>query len=203
MPLALDRRRLLVVLGASGAALFLPRPALAEPVLGDIPLGDPEAPVKIVEYASFTCPHCAAFHESSWERLKKEYIDTGKVYFIFRDVYFDRYGLWASMAARCGGAEAFYPLAGEYLLKQKAWTGVPQEQIGAEILKIARLNGLPKDQLEACMTDQDYARQLIETYQANAAKDGVTATPTFFINGEKFTGNIPFEEFAKLIDERL
>ena len=203
MPVSIDRRRLIGLLAAGPLVASLPRPARAEPVIGDVPLGNPDAPVTVIEYASFTCPHCAAFHQANWERLKREYIDTGKVYFIFRDVYFDRFGLWASMAARCAGPEAFHDLAAEYLYRQKEWTGVPEDQIGAAIMRIARLNGLTREQLEACLSDQDYARALIEDYQKNAAADGVTATPTFIVNGEKVVGNVPWEEFSKLIESGL
>ena len=65
--------------------------------------GAEDAPVEIIEYASYTCPHCANFHQGAYKQLKKDFIDTGKVKFIYREVYFDRYGLWASMVARCGG----------------------------------------------------------------------------------------------------
>ena len=74
----------------------------------DFALGAEDAPVKMVEYASFTCPHCAAFHDTVFKPLKADYIDTGKVRFEFREVYFDRYGLWAAMVARCGGEMRYF-----------------------------------------------------------------------------------------------
>jgi protein-disulfide isomerase len=80
---------------------------------------------------------------------------------------------------------------------------VPQDQIGDEIAKIGRLNGLSSEQIKTCLSDQDYARALIQQYQKNAAKDNVTATPTFFINGEKHTGEMPYDQFAKLIEAAL
>lgn len=203
MPLTLDRRRFLAATAAAGALAALPARALAEPVTGDIPLGDENAPVTVIEYASFTCPHCAAFHQQTWPQVKAEYVDTGKVRFILREVYFDRYGLWASMVARCGGEKAFYPLAEDFLLKHANWTRVAEEQIGQEIAKIGRLNGLSSEQLDSCLADEDYARTLIERYQENAAEHDVTSTPTFIINGEKHTGNLPFEEFAQIIDAEL
>ena len=106
MPRHFDRRQTLAMIAAATTATLLPaNAALADPVLGDIVLGDDNAPVTVIEYASFTCPHCASFHINTWPRFKAEYIDTGKVRFILREVYFDRYGLWASMVARCGGAD--------------------------------------------------------------------------------------------------
>lgn len=202
MPLTLHRRRFLSLAAAAGLAA-LPLPALAEPVMGDIPLGDANAPVTVIEYASFTCPHCANFARDTWPRVKAEYVETGKVRFILREVYFDRYGLWASMVARCGGESAFYPIADMFLQKQASWTKVPEDQIGQEIAKIGRLNGLTAEQLDACLKDEAYARALIEQYQQNAAEHGIESTPTFIINGETHKGDMPFEEFARLIDANL
>ena len=203
MPLTLDRRRFLAGTAALGALTALPLPALAEPVMGDIALGPEDAPVTVIEYASFTCPHCGAFHQQTWPQVKEQYVETGKVRFILREVYFDKYGLWASMVARCGGENAFYPLANAFLTKQDSWTRVPENQVGQEIARIGRLNGLSAEQINACLSDEDYARSLIEWYQGNAAEHEVTSTPTFIINGEKHTGNLPFEDFSALIEAEL
>jgi protein-disulfide isomerase len=204
MPNQFDRRQTLAMIAATTAATLLPATAaLAEPIMGDVVLGDESAPVTVIEYASFTCPHCANFHINTWPRFKAEYIDTGKVRFILREVYFDRYGLWASMVARCGGADAFYPMADQFLKKQNVWAKVAPELIGGEIQKIGRLNGLSAEQLNACLADQEYAKALVEAYQTNAAADDVKATPTFIIEGEKADGNLPFEELAALVDAKL
>ena len=203
MPNQFDRRHLLAVIAATRAATLLPAAAMAEPVLGDIVLGDDSAPVTVIEYASFTCPHCAAFHADTWPRFRAEYVDTGKVRFILREVYFDREGLWASMAARCGGASAFYPMADQFMKKQRLWAKAARNNNRSEISKIARLNGLSSAQLDACFSDQDYARALVEAYQRNAADDDVNSTPTFIINGAKHAGNMPFEELAALVDAAM
>ncbi|MCH8953074.1 MAG: DsbA family protein [Proteobacteria bacterium] len=203
MPNQFDRRHLLAMIAATGAATLLPAAAMAEPVLGDIVLGDDAAPVTVIEYASFTCPHCAAFHADTWPRFRAEYVDTGKVRFILREVYFDREGLWASMAARCGGASAFYPMADQFMKKQRLWAKAARNNNRGEISKIARLNGLSTAQLDACFSDQDYARALVEAYQRNAADDDVNSTPTFIINGAKHAGNMPFEELAALVDAAM
>jgi protein-disulfide isomerase len=203
MPKLFDRRHMLAMIGAAGAATLLPGSALAEPVMGDVVMGEEGAPVTVIEYASFTCPHCANFHINTWPQFKAEYVDTGKVRFILREVYFDRFGLWASMTARCGGADAFYPMADQFLKKQNSWAKVAENQIGGEIQKIGRLNGLSNEQLNACLTDQDYAKALITAYQDNAAADDVSSTPTFIINGAKHAGNMPFAELAALVDAEL
>lgn len=199
----LHRRHFLAGTAATAALAALPLRALAEPVMGDIPLGDENAPVTVIEYASFTCPHCGNFAKDTWPKVKAEYVETGKVKFILREVYFDPYGLRASMVARCGGEKAFYPIADAFLTRQDVWMKVPENQIGQEIARIGRLNGLSSQQLDSCLSDQDYAKALIEQYQQNAAQHEVSSTPTFIINGEKHAGNMPFEQFAQLIEAEL
>ena len=208
MPNQFDRRQLLAMIAAPAiagvaAATLLPATAMAEPVMGDVVLGDAAAPVTVIEYASFTCPHCAAFHVDTWPQFKAEYVDTGKVRFILREVYFDREGLWASMAARCGGAGAFYPMADQLMKKQRLWAKAARDNNRDEIRKIARLNGLSTAQFDACFSDQDYARALVEAYQSYVAADGVKSTPTFIINGAKHEGNMPFDQLAALVDAAL
>lgn len=208
MPRHPDRRQTLALLAAAGGAALIPAvlvpgAARAEPVLGDIAMGDAAAPVTVVEYASFTCPHCASFHVNTWPRFKEAYVDTGKVRFILREVYFDKYGLWASMTARCGGEAGFYPMAEQFLKRQQVWTKVPEDQIPTEIKKIGRLNGLSDAQFNECLADSDYAKTLIDSYKSNATADDVTSTPTFMINGEKVSGNLPFDEFSALVDKHL
>ena len=208
MPNHFDRRQLLAMIAAPAiagvaAATLLPATAMAEPVMGDVVLGDAAAPVTVIEYASFTCPHCAAFHVDTWPQFKAEYVDTGKVRFILREVYFDREGLWASMAARCGGAGAFYPMADQLMKKQRLWAKAARDNNRDEIRKIARLNGLSTAQFDACFSDQDYARALVEAYQSYVAADGVKSTPTFIINGAKHEGNMPFDQLAALVDAAL
>ena len=208
MPNQFDRRQLLAMIAAPAiagvaAATLLPATAMAEPVMGDVVLGDAAAPVTVIEYASFTCPHCAAFHVDTWPQFKAEYVDTGKVRFILREVYFDREGLWASMAARCGGAGAFYPMADQLMKKQRLWAKAARDNNRDEIRKIGRLNGLSTAQLDACFSDQEYTRALVEAYQSNAAADGVNSTPTFIINGAKHEGNMPFDQLAALVDAAL
>ncbi len=208
MPNQFDRRQLLAMIAAPAiagvaAVTLLPATAMAEPVMGDVVLGDAAAPVTVIEYASVTCPHCAAFHVDTWPQFKAEYVDTGKVRFILREVYFDREGLWASMAARCGGAGAFYPMADQLMKKQLVWAKAARGNNRDEIRKIGRLNGLSTAQLDACFSDQEYTRALVEAYQSNAAADGVNSTPTFIINGAKHEGNMPFDQLAALVDAAL
>ena len=198
MPIRPDRRQTLALLATSCLATLLPAAAFAEPVLGDVVMGDEAASVTVIEYASFTCGHCANFHIESWPRLKADYIDTGKVKFILREVYFDKYGLWASMTARCGGEAAFYPLAGQLMDKQDVWARVPEAEIPGQIKKIGRLNGLSDAQYDACLSDSDYAKALVDAYKSHATADKIDSTPTFLINGERVNGNLPDKVFAAI-----
>ena len=169
--------------------------------MGDIVLGDPDAPLTVVEYASFTCPHCGTFAEQTFPEVKEKYIDTGKVKFVLREVYFDQYGLWASMVARCGGEKGFYPLAETFLTTQATWTRAPD--IGRAIHQVGRRAGLSAERLEQCLSDRDYAKELLAGYQQNMEADNIKSTPTFIIAGEQHTGAMSFDEFSELLDANL
>ncbi|MHC9235877.1 DsbA family protein [Pseudooceanicola sp. 502str34] len=165
--------------------------------------GDPNAPVTLMEYASFTCPHCANFHAGPYKQLKAEYIDTGKVKFIYRDVYFDKYGLWAAMIARCTGPMRFFGISDMLFDRQKEWLAADTEAgIANNLRNIGKVAGLDNDTIEACLADDQKARELVAWYQKNATADEVNATPTLFINGVKHS-NMNYAELKKLIDEAL
>ena len=165
--------------------------------------GAEDAPVEIIEYASYTCPHCANFHAGAYKQLKKDFIDTGKVKFTYREVYFDRYGLWASMVARCAGPEKFFGITDLIYEGQSQWTraGGPAEIVD-ELRKIGRRAGIDNDQLEACLQDGTRAQTLVAWYQENAERDGINATPSFIVNGKKVE-NQSYDDFKKLIEEEL
>jgi len=170
----------------------------------EMQLGNPDAPVTVIEYASYTCPHCARFHEGPYKQLKADYIDTGKINFIYREVYFDRFGLWASAIARCAGTpESFFGITDMIYDTQAEWTragGGDPAAIVEELRKIGRLAGLGNDTLEACLQDGDTLRTLVAWYQENAEADGIDSTPSFMINGTKY-GNMAYGELVEIIDE--
>lgn len=173
-------------------------------VIAEMQMGNPDAPVTVIEYASYTCPHCARFHEGPFKQLKADYIDTGKINFIYREVYFDRFGLWASMIARCGdNQDRFFGITDLIYEKQAEWTraGTPP-QIADELRKIGRLAGLDNDTLEACLQDQQNAQTLVAWYQQNAEEHGIQSTPSFVINGRTYT-NMNYTDFSSLIDEEI
>ncbi|MCO4843303.1 MAG: DsbA family protein [Yoonia sp.] len=171
--------------------------------IADMVMGSADAPVEIIEYASFTCPHCASFHADTFKKLKADYIDTGKVRFVYREVYFDRFGLWASMIARCGGEMRFFGMAELIYEKQREWTSSGDPAIIIEDLrKLAKTAGLTDDMLDECMNDADMAQSLVGWYQANAERDDISSTPSFLIDGEKYS-NMAYAEFQKIIDDKV
>ncbi|TRW99443.1 DsbA family protein [Paracoccus sp. M683] len=177
-------------------------PAATE-ILADIPMGAEDAPLTIYEYASFTCGHCANFYEQNWPKLKAEYVDTGKVRFIQRDVYFDAVGLWAGILARCGGDDKYYAVSDMLFDEQKKWlAGSSGDEIAANLRKIGLKAGMTEDQMTACWNDTAKVEQLVATFQQNATADGIEATPTFMIGGDKVQ-NQPWDDMKKIIDAKL
>ena len=194
---------LALVLAAPAAMAQDAAPAPSAETLPDIALGSADAPLTIIEYASFTCGHCANFHEENWPRLKAEYVDTGKVRFIQRDVYFDQPGLWAGVLARCGGDDKYYAVSDMLFDEQEEWlAGGTGEEIAANLRKIGLKAGMTEDQMTACWEDTAKAEQLIATFQQNATADGIEATPTFIIGGEKVM-NQPWDDMKEVIDAKL
>ncbi|MGR3507329.1 MAG: DsbA family protein [Paracoccaceae bacterium] len=166
-------------------------------------LGADDAPVTLIEYASFTCPHCATFHNGPLKQLKADYVDTGKVKFIYRDVYFDRFGLWAAMVARCEPSK-FFGIADLLYQQQSEWIagGGDPALIAENLRRIGRVAGLENAQLEACLADNDNAQALVAWYQQNAEADDVNSTPTLVIDGEKH-GNMAYADLKAILDEKL
>ena len=169
----------------------------------DMVLGRADAPVELIEYGSFTCPHCAAFHAGVIEALKEDYISTGQVRFVFREVYFDRFGLWASMIARCGGELRFFGIHDILYETQSEWTAGGDPALIAENLRTIGLTaGLDEAMLDACLSDATQAQTLVAWYEENAARDGIEGTPTLFINGTKF-GNMSYADLKVELDAAL
>jgi len=165
--------------------------------------GNPDSPVQVLEYASYTCPHCANFHANQYQQIKENYIDTGLIGFTYREVYFDRPGLWASMIARCGGEMRFFGISNLLYEQQQDWArGESGEEIITDLRNIGKVAGLSDDELNVCLEDADEAQELMAWYQSNADADDVQGTPTFLINGEKYS-NMNYADFAAVLDEKL
>ncbi len=185
-------------MGAAGA-----QDAASEATVTDMVLGAPDAPVTVVEYGSFTCPHCAAFDEEVFPRIKENYIDTGKVKFIFREAYFNKYDMWASMMARCGGEMKYFGIVDMIYSTQDEWARQNSEQAVADsIRKMGLQAGIDKDTLDACMSDGAKLQALVGWYQENVEKDGFSSTPSFVVDGD-LKSNMSYADFAELLDERV
>jgi protein-disulfide isomerase len=179
-------------------------PAAAETiVVPDMILGNKDAKVTLMEYASFTCPHCAQFHADVFKQLKKDYIDTNKIKFVYREVYFDRYGLWAAMVARCGGEMRYFGISDILLSTQSEWAGSDDPAVVVENLKkIGRTAGMDDATIGACLDNADMAQAMVTAYQTNAEADAVEGTPTLIVNGVKHA-NMPYEELKAILDAEL
>ncbi|WP_411232459.1 DsbA family protein [Marivita sp. S0852] len=193
----------------AGQAMSLPGAANAQESsaeateIQDMVLGSADAPVEVIEYASYTCPHCATFHNGVLQDLKADYIDTGKVRFVYREVYFDRYGLWGSMIARCGGEDRFFGVTDILYDQQSTWSRAGSEAaIADELRKIGRIAGFENEELEACLSDSAKAKSLIEWYQANAEEHGIDSTPSFVIDGTTYS-NMSYSDFREILDDKL
>jgi protein-disulfide isomerase len=169
----------------------------------EMTLGNPDADVTVIEYASYTCPHCRTFHETSFKQLKENYIDTGKIHFIYREVYFDRFGLWAAMLARCAGPERYFGVADLIYETQQEWVaGGDPAAVAENLRKLGRTAGMSDEEVNACLQDGDMARAMVAVYQENAEADGIDSTPSFVIDGEKYK-NMSYDEFSRILDDKL
>jgi protein-disulfide isomerase len=169
--------------------------------IADMTLGDPDAPVKVIEYASYTCPHCANFHRDTFKEFRERYIDTGRVHFTYREVFFDRYGLWAAMVARCAGPERYWGVADLIYATQDDWARQSDPAAVAESLKRIGLQaGLDRATVDACLSDAQTAQDLVAWYERNATRDGIRSTPSFLVNGELHAGNLGLARLGELVD---
>jgi protein-disulfide isomerase len=178
----------------------------AAPMSSDVTemvLGNADAPITIIEYASYTCPHCASFHENVFGDLKSEYIDTGKVKFVMREVYFDRQGLWAGLLARCEGPSKYFGVSDLLFKRQREWSsGDSGAAIAENLYKLGRIAGMDNDAMAACLQDKDKAEALVAEFQRTTQADGVNSTPSFIINGEKHA-NQSLADMREILDGLL
>ena len=177
---------------------------VAKPVsLPDMALGPKDATVTITEFASMTCPHCAAFNEQVFPKIKSEYIDTGKIRYIFREFPLDIKAAAGSMLSRCianGDAAKYFAVTDMLFRQQNDWV---VKNTTETLTRIGKQAGLTQQQVEACLKDQALLDKIAadQKYASDVLK--VDSTPTFFINGEKIKGEASFEEFAKKINPLL
>jgi protein-disulfide isomerase len=182
---------------ASPADLATPSP------LGDMILGSPNASVTVIEYASMTCPHCAHFHETVYPKLKADYIDTGKIKFIFREFPLDIKAAAGSMLARCVGKtdpQKYFAVVDTLFRSQESWAG--GDTVNA-LRRVGKQAGLSDKDVDACLSNQEILDGIKQTQDNASEKLKVNSTPTFFVNGTVLRGAGEIDDFKKVIDPLL
>ncbi|HRJ70041.1 MAG TPA: DsbA family protein [Beijerinckiaceae bacterium] len=164
-------------------------------------LGNSAAPVTIVEYASMTCVHCATFHNESFGHLKQQYIDTGKVKYIFREFPLDPLAYAGALLARCAGEGKYFPMLELLFKQQRNWAYAEQPE--AALLQTVRQAGFTQESYTACLQDQATYDALKQIRQRAVEKFAVESTPTFFINGKIQRGAVSPQQLDKLIEPHL
>ncbi|MDB5571506.1 MAG: oxidoreductase [Hyphomicrobiales bacterium] len=211
-PLTFTRRRALELGGSALAVAALAgssaAPALAqnatvpldallkEGPVADIWLGEKSAPITIVEYASTTCSHCAAFHAGTFKELKSKYIETGKVRFVLREFPLNPVDMAAYMLARCSGDDKRYAVVDLLFSQQKAWvTDKPLVGLSA----LLKQTGMSQSSFESCLKDKAMYDKIGEARDLASEKFGVNSTPTFFVNGQRLVGDVSLAEMEKVM----
>ena len=169
----------------------------------DFFIGDENAPVTIIEYASMSCSHCADFHNDTLDELKKEYVDTGKVKFVFRDFPFNYPALAGSMMMRCVPDEVRYDYMNALYKLQKNWVIRDNNKTKSELYKIMQSGGMQQDEFDACLSDVNMENNILEGVMNAQREFNIRSTPTFIINGIIYSGNKNIKEFRQIIDKIL
>jgi protein-disulfide isomerase len=160
-------------------------------------LGNPDAPITIVEYASLTCPHCAHFTNEVLPELKKKWIDTGKAKLVLRDYPLDEPALRAAMIARCAPPDRFYAYVDTFFGSQEKW--VTARDYRDALARLVKLGGMSREEFDNCLKNTSLENKIVEGRLIASKELDVNSTPTFFINGTKFTGAPTVEEFDKAL----
>jgi protein-disulfide isomerase len=199
-----DRRQILAgaaafaLIGAGRAFAFDKAALMAPSEIGEMAMGPDNAKVTIIEYASASCPHCAAFNNEAFGELKKEYIDTNKIRFVLREFPHNDAALAAFMIARCAPKEKYFPLIDVFFKTQPDWVPNPREGL----FKIAQQAGFTQQTFDDCLKNEAVAKGILEVRKKGEGF-GVEGIPTFFINGELYNGEPTIEAFRAKLDPML
>ena len=164
-------------------------------------MGPVDAKVVLVEYASLTCPHCAQFHTSVLPDIKKEFVDTGKIRYVYRDFPLDRLALGAAMVARCAGRDSFFGFIDTFYAAQGQWSRAsnPISALG----NLAKLGGMSQSKFEACLKDVEVQNGILQQRLEASNEFKVQATPTVFVNGERYGGGMTLDQMRTLLNRKL
>ena len=168
---------------------------------GDIVLGDPDAPVTVIEYASMTCSHCAAFHANTLPKLKEQYIEAGKVKYVLREFPLDNLAAAASLLARCVSEDKYYPFVDMLFEKQSQWARADDPL--KELRQVAKVAGFTEAKFNACLRDQQALDYIQQVRNSGNQKYDIRSTPTLIVNGQKLEGNQSITTLQGVIDPML
>lgn len=168
-----------------------------EMLLEDRVLGDPNAPITIIEYASLTCTHCATFHRNTMPRLKREWLDTGRAKLIYRDFALDKNAATAAVIARCAPEDEFFRLLSVFFSRQQSWS-LMEDPIPV-LAQIAGSRGLSREAIDACLDDDDLVDGVLQMRLVGQDQHGVNSTPTFIVGERVIGGALSFEDFDAVL----
>ena len=154
-------------------------------------LGDPGARVTIIEFASLSCPHCAEFHKTRFDWLKENYIDTGKVRFVFRDFPLNRPALLGSMVAHCAEPSKYFAYLSLLFKNQEKWAF--SQPVEEQLVKLARVSGMGQEKLLNCLQDEALAERIIQSRLESQNTYNIESTPSFLVGDQLIVG-VPSEE---------
>ncbi len=169
-----------------------------EEALSDRIMGDPEASVTIIEYASLTCPHCAKFHAQTLPKIKEDWIETGKVKMIYRDFPLDKYAASASMIARCAPKDKYFTFLNAFYAQQKNWSRAADPI--KVLTQLAGLGGMSKEDVDACLANEALQDGILQMRLEGQMQYEVNSTPSIIINGKKIT-NLPYADITDLLED--
>jgi protein-disulfide isomerase len=194
-------RALVVVLLALMAPFFVASGVAQQAESLEVVMGDENAPVTVIEYMSLTCRHCANFHIETLPDVMKNYVDTGKVRFIFRDYPLDGTAYRAAIVTHCmaeAGPKRYYGFVQILFQQQQRWATARDPL--AEVAKLARIGGMNQQSFDACLENETYASGVLLARTQGETEYDIQSTPSFVINGRVVPGGMSYEEFSRAID---
>jgi protein-disulfide isomerase len=200
-------KKIYILLSTLSLSIFFVFPTHGETILdileNDFVIGDIKSPITIIEYSSLSCGHCANFHNNTLDNIKTEYVDTGKVQFVFRDFPFNYPALLGSMMLRCIPNDVRYDYMNGLFKLQKTWVTNDNATTTAELFKIMQSGGMTKDEFDNCIKNTELENQILQGVMAAQTEFNIKSTPSFIINGILVEGNKSIKEFRQIIDKIL
>ena len=164
-------------------------------------LGNKDAKIVVIEYASMTCIHCANFHKQVYPKIKKNYIDTNKIKFIFRDFPLDKQALFASVLAKCAPKDKYFNFVKLILTNQEKWIS-NDDTFMNKLRNIGKLAGLNENKINSCFKDEKIVNNIIRTRSIGEEKYNINSTPSLIINEKKYSA-MSYENFEKIIENLI